>query len=656
MPNDPTGVAVISATRQREVLDRLSFGKKTPVILCILISLVTACGPTSNRRPSSSGATAGSKKGFLELGHPELTCRWSAWKKGDCRDCTLDTHFASCYRSKPSTARFFNGFDGERIDDSFPLDVRKDQDSYPQLWFVGHSTPARYSTFSNSNNWQHSGFQVLSSRLGVGSSLNRYAFLYSCRLFAHGPRYPDDYSSPDRFARGSEANVFSRWSKTDGDGTSGRPYGENLRLACGFSTLIDTLPGSIVPFLRHLDRKDLTIADSFVLGGLGNIGDTPTIPVCMTRSNKKNTKPKDTPLNERPPFLSSANAGADEGDILIEYPARAPKSPEAGEPTPPDSALKLLLGEGDESQIDRTPPTNLPSYMPVLQLDPLPLPGTTGGNSDDDPFIRIPISDLGPRSTDPSAAQLDSLSFSWLKETGLYYFSWQEEQDCYTSMTKIAPWLHEIWLARAKPVDGGSLLAASPARTVELIIDSLSLGDAVRGRVASLKHEPKAISWERQLLVPYGDETRYIPVEEKDFGELLLCSPSGPVFSRVFPSATIDGDGTASASLSLPRAESLGLMPIRTPESAAHLAKLQLEQLHNRQGAYKESEPSPRWAYKLSPKSNEKRTLYLYYIFDYFPEDPTSSAPRITIEVPAHKGADQVRDPSGQDGPSFEPQ
>lgn len=110
----------------------------------------------------------------------------------------------------------------------------------------------------------------------------RYLILDSCNVMAHGPICGDDYSCPGQplsaMPGGNDMNVYARWGKS---------LGNNLRMVCGPSTLIE--PANINKVVeRYQDSQHfISVADS-VLGGLSQSA----VALCLTLGGEKmNTIP-----------------------------------------------------------------------------------------------------------------------------------------------------------------------------------------------------------------------------------------------------------------------------------------------------------------------------------------------------------------------------
>lgn len=154
----------------------------------------------------------------------------------------------------------------------------------PMLFFyAGHGNPTTWNTLGDNGHQT----DVLLGNLEGGGQL-RYFWQCSCEVFAHGPRVCSgsdcDYSQPQNFDGSPDSatmrNVFERW---------GPAVGNDLRMACGVSTLAYCHEGNVNAIWNKFNNEGASVAESFILG----LGSSSVKPLCITRGGADITR---TPL------------------------------------------------------------------------------------------------------------------------------------------------------------------------------------------------------------------------------------------------------------------------------------------------------------------------------------------------------------------------
>lgn len=182
-------------------------------------------------------------------------------------------------------------------DDKSRIATGNDDDSgngidKPMLFFyAGHGNPTTWNTLGNNG---HQTDVLLGNILGSGQL--RYFWQCSCETFAHGPRVCSgsdcDYSEPQNFDGSADSvamrNVFERW---------GPAIGDDLRMACGVSTLAYCHEGNVNSIWNKFNNEGRSVAESFILG----LGSSSVKPLCITRggSNINNTPLYDMTFTNR---------------------------------------------------------------------------------------------------------------------------------------------------------------------------------------------------------------------------------------------------------------------------------------------------------------------------------------------------------------------
>ncbi len=154
----------------------------------------------------------------------------------------------------------------------------------PMLFFyAGHGNPTTWNALGTNGHQS----DTLIGNIGGGGQL-RYYWQCSCEVFAHGPQVCSggdcDYSAPEDFDGSADSaamrNVFERW---------GPAIGNDLRMACGVSTLAYCHEGNVNAIWDDFNNHGMSVADAFING----LGSATVKPLCITRGGSDITK---TPL------------------------------------------------------------------------------------------------------------------------------------------------------------------------------------------------------------------------------------------------------------------------------------------------------------------------------------------------------------------------
>ncbi len=208
------------------------------------------------------------------------------------------------------------------------------------FFYAGHGAPTLWNTLGNNATQGN-------MNLGDGpSGLLRYFWQCSCETFAHGPQNcPTStmvYACPGDFDGSSDSvamrNVYERW---------GPVLGDDLRLACGVSTLAWCHESNVNRIWDNYNNNGLDVADSFI-DGLNTA--TGAVPLCITTGG---LSPATTPLYDQT-FTNQRNAGGEY--FHIQY-------------------LSNFASNAPAVWIKRPP-----ELLPVFELKPLPMP---------DPWLHI---------------------------------------------------------------------------------------------------------------------------------------------------------------------------------------------------------------------------------------------------------------------------
>lgn len=198
-----------------------------------------------------------------------------------CKDMAGSTTTANCAPDSWTKNHIHVGLTNtaQYYDDKSRIATGNDTDSgngidKPMLFFyAGHGNPTTWNTLGNNG---HQTDVLLGNILGNGQL--RYFWQCSCETFAHGPRVCSggdcDYSEPQNFDGSADSsamrNVFERW---------GPAIGNDLRMACGVSTLAYCHEGNVNSIWNKFNNEGRSVAESFILG----LGSASVKPLCITR-------------------------------------------------------------------------------------------------------------------------------------------------------------------------------------------------------------------------------------------------------------------------------------------------------------------------------------------------------------------------------------
>ncbi|MES2205549.1 MAG: hypothetical protein V4525_01985 [Pseudomonadota bacterium] len=191
-----------------------------------------------------------------------------------------------------NTAHFYN--DKSKVATGEDTDTTNGIDKPMLFFYAGHGNATTWNTLGDNGHQTN----VLLSDVNNGGQL-RYFWQCSCEVFAHGPNVCSggscDYSSPEGFDGSADSatmrNVFERW---------GPAISENLRMACGVSTLAYCHEGNVNAIWDNYNNKGYSVADSFIDG----LGSDTVKPLCITRGGSDITK---TPLYDET-FTNARNS------------------------------------------------------------------------------------------------------------------------------------------------------------------------------------------------------------------------------------------------------------------------------------------------------------------------------------------------------------
>lgn len=208
-----------------------------------------------------------------------------------CQDMAGSTTTANCapagwtknhiHVGLTNTASYYN--DKERVATGSDTDSGNGIDKPMLFFYAGHGNPTTWNTLGDNG---HQTNLLLGNILGNGQL--RYFWQCSCETFAHGPQVCSggdcDYSEPENFDGSADLsamrNVFERW---------GPAIGDDLRMACGVSTLAYCHEGNVNAIWNKFNNEGRSVAESFILG----LGSSSVKPICMTRGGANIA---DTPL------------------------------------------------------------------------------------------------------------------------------------------------------------------------------------------------------------------------------------------------------------------------------------------------------------------------------------------------------------------------
>lgn len=183
-----------------------------------------------------------------------------------------------------NTAHFYH--DKTKVANGEDADASNGIDKPMLFFYAGHGNPVLWNTLGDNGQ---------ESKVRIGDLSNngqlRYYWQCSCEVFAHGPKVCHgsdcDYSAPENFDGSADSdtmrNVFERW---------GPAIGNDLRMACGVSTLAYCHEGNVNAIWNNFNNKHMSVADAFITG-LGSDTSDAVKPLCITRGGADITK---TPL------------------------------------------------------------------------------------------------------------------------------------------------------------------------------------------------------------------------------------------------------------------------------------------------------------------------------------------------------------------------
>jgi len=240
---------------------------------------------------------------------------------------------------KTNTGHFY--FDSAKASPGDDLDADNGIDKDVMLFFyAGHGSATSWSTLGDSGTQSK-------MRLGnnEGSGRLRYYWQCSCDVFAHGPESGScgtsdfSYACPGEFDGSDDSfsmrNVYQRW---------GPALGDDLRMACGVSTLAYCHESQTNKIWDDFNNKGYDVSDSFIDG----LDTGTTVPLCITKGGSNVTQ---TPLFDHE-FTNQFNSSGT-SYYYIQYlgpPFRLP---------PIDIPIERL-----------------PEFLPIWELKPLALPET----------------------------------------------------------------------------------------------------------------------------------------------------------------------------------------------------------------------------------------------------------------------------------------
>lgn len=216
-----------------------------------------------------------------------------------CKDMAGSTTAANCAPASwtkehihvglTNTAKYY--YDKSLAATGDDTDSGKGIDKPMLFFYAGHGNPTTWNTLGDNG---HQPDVLLGNILGNGQL--RYFWQCSCETFAHGPRVCSggdcDYNEPQNFDGSADSvamrNVFERW---------GPAIGNDLRMACGVSTLAYCHEGNVNSIWNKFNNEGRSVAESFILG----LGSASVKPLCITRggSNINNTPLYDTTFTNR---------------------------------------------------------------------------------------------------------------------------------------------------------------------------------------------------------------------------------------------------------------------------------------------------------------------------------------------------------------------
>jgi hypothetical protein len=180
-----------------------------------------------------------------------------------------------------NTAHYYG--DKAKVTAADDADLSQGIDKTMLFFYAGHGNATTWNTLGDNG---HQTAVLLGNPDGGGQL--RYFWQCSCEVFAHGPLVCSgsdcDYSQPESFDGSADSasmrNVFERW---------GPAIGNDLRMACGVSTLAYCHEGNVNKIWDDYNNKSMSVAESFIDG----LGGGSVKPLCITRGGPDITQ---TPL------------------------------------------------------------------------------------------------------------------------------------------------------------------------------------------------------------------------------------------------------------------------------------------------------------------------------------------------------------------------
>jgi hypothetical protein len=170
-----------------------------------------------------------------------------------------------------NAAHFYN--DKARVATGDDTDATNGIDKPMLFFYAGHGNPTTWNALGTNGHQT----DTLIGNIAGGGQL-RYYWQCSCEVFAHGPQVCSggdcDYSQPENFDGSADSaamrNVFERW---------GPALGNDLRMACGVSTLAYCHEGNVNAIWNQFNNHGASVADAFING----LGSASVKPLCITR-------------------------------------------------------------------------------------------------------------------------------------------------------------------------------------------------------------------------------------------------------------------------------------------------------------------------------------------------------------------------------------
>lgn len=185
------------------------------------------------------------------------------------------------HTGQSNAAHFYN--DRTRIAGGDDTDATNGIDQPMLFFYAGHGNATTWNALGTDGHQTN----TLLGNIAGGGQL-RYYWQCSCEVFAHGPQVCSggncDYSQPENFDGSADSatmrNVFKRW---------GPALGNDLRMACGVSTLAYCHEGNVNAIWDQFYNHSASVAEAFING----LGSASVKPLCITRGGHNIA---DTPL------------------------------------------------------------------------------------------------------------------------------------------------------------------------------------------------------------------------------------------------------------------------------------------------------------------------------------------------------------------------